>query len=59
MIYGLTFGIVGIIYYIQTNNKLQQKYYCKLASNKDDWKISPENVKSLNNSAVSVSIKFI
>ena len=44
----MIFGIIGICSYIHTNNKLQKKYYCEQSRTKDIWKISPENIDSLN-----------
>ena len=51
MIYGILFGLFGVISFVHTNNKLQKKYYCKLADSKDEWKISKNKIDSLNESS--------
>ena len=51
MIYGIIFGISGILSFVCTNNKLQQQYYINLAHKKDQWKVLKHDTKSLNNTS--------
>ena len=49
MIYGLLFGIIGVISFIHTNNKLHEKYYDILEDSKDNLKQSSFSLNLLNN----------
>jgi sterol desaturase/sphingolipid hydroxylase (fatty acid hydroxylase superfamily) len=48
---GTMMGFIGIISFIQTNDKLQEKYYCLMANTKDKWKINTKDTNSLNKKA--------
>jgi sterol desaturase/sphingolipid hydroxylase (fatty acid hydroxylase superfamily) len=45
---GTVIGILSVGSFIHTNNKLQEKYYCLMASAKNKWKINKLDILSLN-----------
>jgi len=49
MIYSILFGVSGVVSFIHTNHKLQQKYYNDLADKKEEWKVSQLKTSSLGN----------